>query len=87
MSRPNDPPLTRDEVLSVLSGAIEEARWKVESGRVYDAENERVRQGWIKTLSYAVNTYASVLEDRELDELAERLDELEKLRAKGSGRP
>jgi hypothetical protein len=64
-------------MLDTLDVAIEEARRKVESGRVYDAENEKVRIKWIRTLAYTVNVRRQVTNDRELEELSARLDELE----------
>jgi hypothetical protein len=66
-----------EQMIDDLDAAISEAREKVESGRVYDAENERVRQGWIRVLAYATNVRRQVTTDRDLEELAERIDELE----------
>lgn len=66
-----------DEMLAALDTAIAEAREKVESGRVYDPENEKVRVKWIRALAYAVNVRRQVTNDRDLEELAERLDALE----------
>jgi len=66
-----------DAMLETLDTAIEEARRKIESGRVYDAENEKVRQGWIRALAYAVNVRRQVTTDRDLEELTERLERLE----------
>jgi len=57
--------------------AIEEARRKVENGRVYDAENEKVRIKWIRALAYAVNVRRQVTNDRDLEELGERIEALE----------
>lgn len=66
------------EMLDALDAAIGEARAKVESGRVYDAENEKVRIKWIRALAYAVNVRRQVTADRDLEEMAERLDALER---------
>ncbi|WP_206731800.1 hypothetical protein [Halorubrum amylolyticum] len=66
-----------DQMLDTLDTAIEEARRKVESGRVYDPENERVRIKWIRALAYTVNVRRQVTNDRDLEELAERLEQLE----------
>lgn len=66
-----------DEMLETLDVAIEEAKEKVESGRVYDAENEKVRIKWIRCLAYAVNVRRQVTNDRDLQELSERLEKLE----------
>jgi len=64
------------QMIDDLDAAISEAREKVESGRVYDAENERVRQGWIRVLAYATNVRRQVTTDRDLEELAEEVEEL-----------
>lgn len=66
-----------EEMLATLDVAIEEARRKVENGRVYDAENERVRIKWIRALAYAVNIRRQVTNDRDLAELSERVEALE----------
>lgn len=72
-----------DELLDLLDGAIKEAHRKIESGRVYDPENERVRQGWIKALAYAVNVRRQVTVDRDLEELTERIERIEEQRGIG----
>lgn len=66
-----------DEMLETLDKAIGEASRKVESGRVYDAENEKVRIKWIRALAYAVNVRRQVQSDRELEAVADRLMRLE----------
>ena len=65
-----------DDLADTLDAAIAEAREKVESGRVYDAENEKVRIKWIRALAYAVNVRRQVTNDRELEELAAEVDRL-----------
>jgi flagellar biosynthesis chaperone FliJ len=65
-----------DDMLDSLDTAIEEAQRKIESGRVYDAENEKIRCKWIRTMAYAVNVRRQVTNDRDLAELAEEVDEL-----------
>ena len=67
-----------NDMLDTLDVAIEEARRKVESGRVYDVENEKVRVKWIRCLAYTVNVRRQVTADRDLEELTERLEQLEK---------
>lgn len=69
-----------DQMLDRLDDAIEEAHRKVESGRVYDPENERCRQGWVKTLAYAMNVRRQVAQDRDLEELAEEVERLKEQR-------
>ncbi|WP_254764869.1 hypothetical protein [Natrinema marinum] len=66
-----------DAILDDLDVAIAEARRKIESGRVRSPENERVRQGWVKTLAYAVNVRRQCLNDKKLEELDERLSAIE----------
>ncbi|MBS1263251.1 MAG: hypothetical protein MAG715_00425 [Methanonatronarchaeales archaeon] len=73
----NPPYGGRDGLLEALVPALEEAKRKVESGRVYDKENERVRQKWIRTLAYTVNVANGILKDRDLEELRERIEALE----------
>jgi len=68
-----------DAMLETLDVAIEEAKRKVDSGRVYDADNEKVRIKWIRCLAYAVNVRRQVTNDRTLEELSERIEQLEEL--------
>lgn len=65
-----------EDMLATLDVAIEEAQRKIESGRVYDAENERVRIKWIRALAYTVNVRRQVANDRDLEELAEEVERL-----------
>lgn len=67
----------REEILELLEDGIREAHRKVKEGRVYDAENEKVRIKWIRALAYAANVHRQLQNDRDLEELSERLDELE----------
>ena len=71
----------RDEVLRLLKDGMREAHEKVVSGRVYDAENEKVRQKWIRTLAYAAGQYRQLKKDEDLEELDERLSKLEEREA------
>lgn len=64
------------DMLDTLDVAIDEARRKVESGRVYDPENERVRIQWIRALAYIVNVRRQVAESRDLEELAAEIERL-----------
>jgi hypothetical protein len=66
-----------DEMLDTLDVAIDEARRKIESGRVYDEQKEKVRQGWIRVLAYTMNVRRQVANDRDLQELADRVEALE----------
>ena len=70
--------LGREGLLELLDAAALEAHRKVDSGRVRDAENEKVRQGWIRALGYVAGQYRQLERDRELEELAERVARLER---------
>lgn len=66
-----------DALLDTLDILEEEALSKVESGRVYDAENERVRIKWIRIAKDVVAEKRKTVEARELADLAERVEALE----------
>lgn len=65
-----------DQMLNTLDAAIAEAQRKVESGRVRDAENERVRIKWIRALIYGVDVRRKITNDAELAELASEVERL-----------
>jgi SHS2 domain-containing protein len=65
-----------DGMLDALDVGIAEARRKIENGRVRSPENEKVRQGWIRTLAYTMNIKRQVANDRDLQELAEEVEAL-----------
>jgi hypothetical protein len=67
----------REEILELLEDGVREAHRKVKEGRVYDAENEKVRIKWIRALAYAANVHRQLQNDKDLEELSERLEELE----------
>lgn len=64
---------SREEILELLEDGVREAHKKAVSGRVYDSENEKVRQGWLQRLGYLAKQYNSILDARE----NERFDEME----------
>jgi len=72
-------PPTRVEMIQQVEKAMNKALKKVESGRIYDPENERVRIQWIKAIGYLSNSYRQLKRDQELEELEKRLDSLEKV--------
>ena len=69
---------TYAELEAVLDSLLDEALRKVESGRVYDAANERVRIKWIRIAKDVVAEKRKVTNDRTLEELSERIDEIER---------
>ena len=89
-----DAPGDYDALLEALDVAVAEALRKVESGRVYNAESEKVRIKWIRAMAYAINVRRQVTVDRDLEALAERVEALEAdreaeaagLRVGGNGR-
>lgn len=66
----------REAMLALLEDGIREAHRKVENGRVYDAENEKVRIKWVRVLAYAVGQYRQLKRDEELDAMKRELEEL-----------
>jgi len=66
-----------DDLLATLDMLENEALRKVESGRVYDSENERVRIKWIRIAKDVVAEKRKVMADRDLEELTERIEQLE----------
>ena len=73
-----EPP-SRKEILNLLEDGIREAHRKVENGRVYDEEKERVRQQWIRTLAYTAGQYRQLKNDEDLDELQEDVELLKEV--------
>lgn len=74
----NTPAVTDyEEMLDTIDVAIEEARRKIETGRVRNPEHEKVRCKQWKTLGYLINVRRQVANDRDLAELSERVEALE----------
>jgi hypothetical protein len=71
------PENDRERMLELLEDGIREAHRKVESGRVKDPENEKVRIRWVRALSASVSAYRKLRRDADLDELEERIDRME----------
>lgn len=77
-------PLDRSEVLALLDDGIREAHRKVTQGRVHDPKNEEVRQGWIRALGYIAGQYRQLRKDEQLDDLEQRLEQIEQNQSAGS---
>lgn len=66
-----------DDLLATLDVLEKEALRKIESGRVYDATNERVRIKWIRIAKDIIAEKRKVKTERDLEELADRVEALE----------
>jgi len=69
-----------DDLLATLDVLEQEALRKVESGRVYDATNEKVRIKWIRITKDIVAEKRKVKAERDLEELAEQVEMLKEAR-------
>jgi hypothetical protein len=67
----------RERMLELLEDGIREAHRKVETGRVKDPENEKVRIRWVRALSASVSAYRKLRKDADLDELEDRIERIE----------
>jgi tetrahydromethanopterin S-methyltransferase subunit G len=74
-----------DDLEEPIDTAIDEVVRKIENGRVYDAENEKVRIKRKRALGYLVRTKLKIAEARELEELAERVEEIEQRQTEPQG--
>ena len=70
-----------DDLLATLDVLEQEALRKVEAGRVYDPQNERVRIKWIRIAKEVVSEKRKVKSERDLQELSERLAHIEEQRS------
>lgn len=76
----------RDEALATLSEVVDEARYKsLGDGRIRSPESERIRLKYLRVIISAQDTRRKMLADKELEELAERLEEIEEQQAKEGG--
>ena len=68
----------RDEALAELNDVVEQARYKtLGDGRIRSPEKERVRLKYMRVIISALNARRQYLNDKDLDELAGRVEELE----------
>lgn len=68
--------MDRSDVLDMVESAMQEAHSKVESGRVYDPENEKIRIKWVKAVGYLANQHRQIQRDKDLEELSEEVERL-----------
>jgi len=69
---------TRDLILKELNTAHRELKNKSMKGRTRSPENDRIKVQWFKTWIYCLNSMATVLKEKELDELKESVEEITK---------
>lgn len=72
-----------DAMIEQLDGAISVASEKIESGRVYEPENEKVRIQWLRALAYLIRTKRKVWSDRSIIEMWEQIEEIDERRDRG----
>lgn len=69
----------RDTALSELDDVIDAARYKtLGDGRIRDPAKERVRLKYLRVIIQAQSERRKILADKEIIELKERIEELEK---------
>ena len=86
-SDPDDSLTDREEALAKLSDVTEYAEYKVfGKGRIRNEQKEHIRIKYLRTIVSAANAKRSLLKDRDLDELADRIAELEEQRERAKYR-
>lgn len=71
-------PTDREAVLAKLDEVMDYAEYKsLGDGRITDSENERIRVKFLNTIISAANAKRALLRDKDLDELDDRISELE----------
>jgi hypothetical protein len=77
-----EPPENEDvdayqDMLEDLDTAIDEVNRKIENGRIRNPEHDKVRIKYYRALGYLVRSRLKVIEQRDLQEMEERLRALE----------
>lgn len=80
-----EPPTDRDDALGDLRDVRDHARYKVfGKGRIRDAEKEDIRIKYLRLIVQSANAERRLLADKELEHMADELDELrDEVRAGG----
>jgi len=71
------PPLTRQQVISLLSESAKFCAYRVTSDRCKPQEGDETRLKYARCLAQIAAPLLSALKDNDLEELEKRLDELE----------
>lgn len=75
--KPAVPLMTRDEALGLLQEVIAISKYKAVTGRVKNAENEKIRQTWARVAIHGISAYFTGLRDSQLDDIDTRLKAIE----------
>ena len=67
---------SRQEVLGILSDAIDKQHDKVTKGRIFNHENEKIKIHMWKSLVHTCHTYNQILKDMQIDEIKYELQEI-----------
>ena len=68
----------RDEALATLREIVDHARYKsLGDGRIRSPEKERIRLKYLRVIVSAESERRKLLQDKELEELKERLERIE----------
>jgi len=68
----------REEALATLSDVVEQARYKsLGDGRIRSPEKEKIRLKYLRVIVSAQAERRKLLADRDLDELAEKVEQLQ----------
>jgi len=79
-------PTEYEEMLETIDVAIDECERKIRNGRVRDPQKEKARVKQWRALGYLINVRRQVANDRDLEELAERVETLEAASGRGGRR-
>lgn len=78
--------LEREQLAGIIDIGIEQCLYKIgdpdrdrHNGRIADPKREQARAKWVNSLAKLVREKRMLLRDRELDELAEEVEELKEL--------
>lgn len=66
-----------DEMIAHLNNAIDEVNYKINDGRICDAQKDQARVKYYRALGYLVRSQLKVIEQRDLQLLEERIEQLE----------
>ncbi len=74
------PLMSREQVLQLLGVCINQVHDKLKTGRIRSSAKDKARQDMQKIQGYLTGIYLQGLKDLELEQLAERIEKLERER-------